>query len=176
MGRLLLLAAAVLFLSTAAEPAFAIPGACCLSDHSCVLLGRADCLAAGGHFWGEGTPCVPDPCRPGLGVCCPYSGECTITTFVECTEISNVCGWMEGETSCDPNPCPACCPTACCMPDGRCELVMCTEDCVSIGGVPASGRNFCHPNPCWTTDVPDGDDTEGARHSATWGEIRAEYR
>ena len=156
--------------------ASAIPGACCLEDNTCVLYTWDECSAAGGYYWGNGTPCLPDPCRPGLGVCCSYYGDCSITTFAECVQNPGVCTWMEGTTSCDPNPCPACCPVACCMPDGSCQLVGCGEDCAAIGGTWIPGETYCHPNPCFVSDVPDNNDHGGRNRMATWGTIRSIYR
>jgi hypothetical protein len=36
-------------------------GACCIGD-DCFLVGREQCLAQGGVYGGDGTPCVPNPC------------------------------------------------------------------------------------------------------------------
>lgn len=166
--------AAVLTL-LAATTAIGIPGACCLPDTTCALYTLDACAAAGGFYWGDGTPCAPDPCRPGLGVCCSHYGECSITTFADCVVQDGVCTWMEGMDSCDPNPCPACCPVACCMHDGSCRLVWCGEDCSAIGGTWIPGETFCHPNPCAVSDVPD-DGSGGRARVVSWGTVRSIYR
>jgi hypothetical protein len=175
-GRIVASAAAVVLALAICTPASAIPGACCLEDNACVLYTWDECSAAGGTYWGDGTPCSPDPCRPGFGVCCSYYGECSIRTFSECVQDPGVCAWMEGMTSCDPNPCPACCPIACCLPDQSCRVVGCGEDCAAIGGTWIPGKTFCHPNPCIVCDVPN-DDGDGDRvRMSSWGMIRSVYR
>lgn len=166
--------AAILALA-ASPPALAIPGACCVQDSVCILYTWESCVAAEGYYWGDGTPCSPNPCRPGLGVCCSDYGNCSITTFTECVQNPGVCAWLQGMDFCNPNPCPACCPVACCLPDGSCRLVGCGQDCTTIGGTWIPGKTYCHPNPCLVSDVPDDDPGSGTR-TITWGRIRSIYR
>ncbi len=86
---------------------------------------------------------VADP----LGACCDEDGNCTVATYEECAGVLGNCDWVEGMT-CDPNPCPACCPKVCCLPDASCILVACDEDCESVGGEILEGAHFCDPNRC----------------------------
>jgi hypothetical protein len=63
-----------------------------------------------------------------------------------------------------------CCPSgleysACCFPDGSCE-VMVPEDCVEAGGLVYEDSDTCEPNPCPPTTTSDG----------SWGSIKAMYR
>jgi hypothetical protein len=177
MSRCICLSGLAVIVAMALCPtAAAVPGACCLQSDACVLCSSNECSEAGGFYWGDGTPCQPDPCRPGLGVCCSYYGNCTITTFRECVHNTGVCTWMEGDFPCNPNPCPACCPIACCMPDGSCQVVWCGEDCAAIGGTWIQGETFCHPNPCFVSDVPDEDGRDDRNRVTTWGRIRSTYR
>jgi hypothetical protein len=71
-------------------------GACCL-DGGCSILSSADCIAAGGNYFGDGVPCDAVDCT--LGACCD-GGDCSLTTAEGCA------GDFQGYgTVCDPNPC-----------------------------------------------------------------------
>jgi hypothetical protein len=129
----------------------AIPGACCLTDESCVELTAGACAQQGGNYLGDGVPCQPNPCLSGSGACCPYDGFCTVTTFLECGAVPGACVWMAGLTCDPPNPCPQCCPVVCCLQEGACRLVQCGEDCSALGGSPLADVFFCSPNPCVTS-------------------------
>jgi len=39
-------------------------GACCLADHTCIVVTAADCEAQGGSYIGDGYPCDPGTCEP----------------------------------------------------------------------------------------------------------------
>lgn len=78
-------------------------GACCLSDHSCVMLDRATCDSYGGVYQGDGTDCDPNPCLPTpTGACC-VGADCSIQTADACQGMGGT--YMGDGSTCDPNPC-----------------------------------------------------------------------
>ncbi len=125
--------------------ATATTGACCI-DGVCSQLSEDDCATAVGYFFGNGTPCDPDPC-PDLG-CCVTGEFCETILGSDCIFPSIFIGankfcWPEGDTSsfgvvscCSPGdtlcqdeflnyfcctPPNTCCnPTSCCTPDQTC--------------------------------------------------------
>jgi hypothetical protein len=46
------------------NPCASATGACCFSDHTCLILSSADCAAQGGTYQGDNTVCSPNPCIP----------------------------------------------------------------------------------------------------------------
>jgi hypothetical protein len=77
-----------------------VPGACCFAG-VCEILFEADCLGAGGEWYGD-PGCDPNPCPPPpLGACC-FGEICELLTEAMCDTLNGV--W-EGSDACDPNPC-----------------------------------------------------------------------
>jgi hypothetical protein len=65
-------------------------GACCHDDGTCDVLTEAACIAAGGNYQGDRTPCDPNPC------CCP-------TATLVCDQISaskSKCGFRSFGSHC----------------------------------------------------------------------------
>ena len=82
---------------TSCTPTTPCPGACCLPDATCTELPEADCIAAGGEFFGELAACPVTPCA--LGACCLPAG-CQATTAFACGSLG---GQYQGDgVSCDP--------------------------------------------------------------------------
>lgn len=124
-------------------PIAPIPGACCFSDGSCLLLRASACQEQRGDFSGEGTTCTPNPC-PQFGACCYPDGYCEVFMAVDCAMSS---GDFQGEgTVCDPNPCPQN-PGACCFSSGECRFES-EYYCARYHGVFLGRGVVCEPNPC----------------------------
>ncbi len=117
-----------------------ITGACCLPDGSCVVTSEAACMAAGGTYQGDSTPCDPNPC---LGACCvpcpndpdcfpdPSNPDCGIFDCVdgvtedECDALDPASIFHVGE-SC---PTPGSCPALPCPCGDECPPDACTIEC-----------------------------------------------
>jgi len=81
-----------------------ITGACCSESGSCNIQTEVLCRALGIGFTylGDNEPCVPNPCRPGMGACC-FGPECRLIEWDICLEAN---GWWIGTgVSCNPTPC-----------------------------------------------------------------------
>jgi|GEM_PF-1190125 len=77
-------------------------GACCFTYGYCSVCTQDKCEYHGGSYQGDGTTCNPNPCPQPTGACCnPTTGDCTVTTRVNCSHT-----WHGEWTTCDPNPCP----------------------------------------------------------------------
>ena len=141
-------------------------GACCLTDGTCEEVAfPGDCEALGGVWYGEGTPCEPNPCPPPTMACCFEDCRCEMLTEAECAEQDGMP--MGPGITCDPNPCD--CPPpmgACCIGDqGDCQTLTWTE-CAAQGGEFMGDYTTCDPNPC----------TVNPTMNTTWGQIRARFR
>lgn len=66
---------------TAGNSAFALDGACCLSDGSCSDTNLAGCVIGSGDYLGEGTTCATSNC---MGACCLVEESCTEETRDDC--------------------------------------------------------------------------------------------
>jgi alpha-tubulin suppressor-like RCC1 family protein len=75
------------------------PGACCLSDGSCLAALQSACEQGGGSFAGEGVSCSPYPCPQLPGACC-YGPSCVLAIYPDCQGI-----WLGIGVPCDPSPC-----------------------------------------------------------------------
>ncbi len=138
-------------------------GACCVNGE-CSILSAADCLAAAGYYFGNGTDCSDDPCT--LIGCCLYlfegSSFCTTTTPEICDTIpgsdfsgfSNFC-WPEGDVSGIPNNCCLVGELACgshdaafcCNPDVGESCCPIIEACCPAGQVCSEEDFGCIPAP-----------------------------
>ncbi len=117
-------------------------GACCGQGGTCSFLTGAECLAEGGLFQGDNTPCEPNPCPQPSGACCT-SGNCLDgITSEECT--GNGVVYLGNNTTCATSNCPfgACCsPGGCTLrTSGECGLVP-NGDFLGVG-------TDCDPDPC----------------------------
>jgi hypothetical protein len=162
---------------TTCEPNPCSPGhfACCFPNGNCVVMTSPPlCESQGGTFIPV-AECAPSPCPP-AGACCHSNGACEILTQAACVELWG--GWMgSGETSCVPNPCPACklpCSSdACCLPDGSCRLTWATT-CEAHQGIWKGSGAPCVPDPCATSSAPEPPTT--TYETRTWGQIKRSYR
>jgi len=168
--RFVVLLLLVLATSASAE------GPCCFPNGECLILPRTSCGQLGGVFVAEGASCEPATCVELFGVCCHSGGWCVLLTYPECIALhesgSTYCGFMGGIDSCDPNPCPCCCSSPCCFPDGRCEMILVGE-CEPLGGY-SPDIVACYPDPCGISGAPD--DLPPRWQDATWGEVKRRYR
>ncbi len=122
---------------------FQHPGACCLSDGSCVDVAvAADCVSLAGLYAGAGTSCAQGDCHP---VACgnPASGDCDAPhatpgcADIECCaivcEFDFFCCEEMWDDSCVETALLACPiyqqPGACCLPDGICVDVAGGAEC-----------------------------------------------
>ncbi len=131
------------------------PGACCLTDDSCLDSTQGDCaMIEGASFAGNFTTCPPDGCRE--GACCFATvnpdGECTgpVDPF-NCASSHGL--FLGAGTDCATSTCPpfggACCPSG---PSGSC-FVTTEEDClrfaspdyVYLEGVDCGVASECPP-------------------------------
>lgn len=119
-------------------------GACCFHDGHCEVLTENDCVAQGGTYQGNNSPCDPNPCPQPTGACCFHDGHCESLLQADCEAQGGI--WQGIDVPCDPNPCPQ--PFgACCFQDGHCEYL--TEaDCGTAGGMWLGIDVPCDPNPC----------------------------
>ena len=69
-------------------------GACCLGGGSCAVMTQAACTGAGGIYRGNGSACLPNPCK---GACC-VAGLCSIQTPADCTGLTGV--YLGDSTEC----------------------------------------------------------------------------
>jgi hypothetical protein len=103
------------------------PGACCLSDGSCVTATFSQCENVSGEYQGPGTACagdldsngIDDLCEP--GACCTGGTDCAEMTEGACT-LAGGLEWVAGAT-CNPNPCQG----ACCRETGFPPQWECTD-------------------------------------------------
>ncbi len=78
-------------------------GACCFPNGTCVTLSYPQCYDQGGHYYGNLTPCDPEPCAEPVGACCMANGECEVEGQSGCERNG---GTYQGDgTSCAPTPC-----------------------------------------------------------------------
>jgi len=130
-------------LTTKAQPA---TGACCRSNGWCIIETAADCAAAGGVYYGDGTTCEEVAC-PQPGACCRTDGTCYMSTVIAPGDCAAGDTYLGDDTTCDPNPCPpptgACCVGPVCMPDVTQEY--CEQ---TLGGQYMGDDTTCDPNPC----------------------------
>lgn len=85
-------------------------GACCVPSDLCVTLTYPDCTAQSGNYYGDYTPCVPNPCELPTGACCFPEGGCQMTGQAGC-------GANGGTYQGDGVPCAG---AACPQPTGAC--------------------------------------------------------
>lgn len=128
------------------------PGACCLSNQTCVVQTAEQCAALGGVFIGAGSVCSPSPC---VGACCHADGSCTITTLAACATQS---GQFQGVgSSCTPNPCSQPSSGACCFDRGGGCLELTPAECTEFGGHFEGFGTTCGPDSCTTSPCTLGD-------------------
>ena len=134
-----------------------IPGACCLNNNSCQLLGESSCIGQGGSFLGAGTTCGPLTCSASLGPCClAATGGCLTLTAQNCLAAGGVAG-PAGQTCAGY----VCFPIgACCLPDGSCVGGVSPAQCTSQGGVFQGNATLCTaglcPEPTGAACFPNG--------------------
>ena len=124
-------------------------GACCLPDGACVEVTEADCLAQGGTYQGDSSPCSGVTCPQPEGACCLANGTCVEVTEADCLAQG---GTYQGDSSlCSGVTCPQ--PEgACCLTDGTCVEV--TEaDCLAVGGTYTGDSSLCSGVTC---PLPEG--------------------
>lgn len=117
-----------------------VPGACCLSDGSCIDGLRSDCTAAAGTYQGDGTDCATSGAFCEIGACCLTNGTCNDDVTVnDCNALS---GFYLGGGSL--------CATSSCPPTGGCcnqSTFGCTIDfgaaCTSGGGLYLGDDSDC---------------------------------
>ncbi len=177
------------------------PGACCLPGGSCLEVAfPVDCEAMGGVWYGELTPCDPNPC-PQPGACCFPDGNCQILFAEDCDALGGV---FLPDMPCDPNPCGPTPEGACCLDDGTCIEVHdwdCSgvfqgfnTSCVDTVCPPAGACCLDMDGHCETltadacadhdgTYMGDGSTCEPVNpcfgfptEKTTWGQIRARFR
>lgn len=80
------------------------PGACCLSDGSCISATLFACINVGGDFHGEGSDCSGAGCQP-YGACCTGNPplNCSLKSFGTCLAIGG--SWSGAGTNCSNSPC-----------------------------------------------------------------------
>ncbi len=126
---------------------FQHPGACCLSDGSCVDVAvAADCVSLAGLYAGAGTSCAQGDCpvvcgRPATGDCCVANGtpscddftccEVVCDAFPDCCDVEwdQFCADLAntGCGVCAPPPCGDPAAGGCCVANGneRCDDLTC---------------------------------------------------
>jgi hypothetical protein len=119
-------------------------GACCFADGSCQLLTAAECVAAGGQYFGDNVPCDPNPCVPCWYACCLPDGSCIHVCEPECNDQG---GEFHFGLFCEPGLClqPE---GACCIPPCYDCYILTEENCLAQGGVFFGDGTVCDPNPC----------------------------
>ena len=124
------------------------PGACCLNGTGvCQMLWHPLCTLADGNYLGDLTTCDPVPCSGPLGACC-YSGQCGLTTELQCAYIPGS-SYQGVGTNCTPWCAPG--PSqkgACCKQDQTC-VVTWQDFCIGCSFFAGVGTT-CSPNPCST--------------------------
>ena len=98
-------------------PCGGYPGACCLDEGVCEILGSDVCYYQGGIWLGSDVSCDPNPCQP-VGACC-YNYYCLTNTEADCLMWGG--DWLGADVSCEGNPCLP--PGACCYVGGGCEVM-----------------------------------------------------
>jgi len=111
--------------------------ACCFGPE-CVLMYEAECIDAGGVWYGG--PCDPNPCPDEEPWACCFGPDCLMLFEADCIDQGGV--FQGVGVTCDPNPCPQ--PGACCF-GCVCEVLM-PDVCLDQGGEWYGGP--CDPNPC----------------------------
>lgn len=124
-------------------------GACCYDNGDCAETTEATC---GGHYQGDGSPCVPGLCDDGgtgtSGACCLGDNMCDITSPAGCVGEGGT--YLGDDSSCDE--CPVV-PTGACCQDPLADCAVTTEaDChglwyesVSCDFVGSCEHAFCGP-------------------------------
>ena len=100
------------------------PGACCLTDGTCVEVDEANCEGLGGNFSGSGVSCGTVNCS--VGACCFLKEYC----WWECLQLSEqdcatryAATWHGPGSKCEDIDCPDLCYGACCV-NGGCVLTI----------------------------------------------------
>jgi hypothetical protein len=136
------------------------PGACCIFS-VCSTKTKADCIAAGGTYHGQGTPCSPNPCPP-----C-RTGTFTLDVSITGKRPTLITTGCTSPGNCDGgHPCDAECVGAVdanCVSSGSkfCTYYINFTGSLSTGGqlvVPASPPVACEldPDPSVPMDFPSG--------------------
>lgn len=118
-------------------------GACCFPNGECVTLSYNDCFGQGGNYYGDGMPCVPNPCDQPVGACCFADGSCQVVGEPGCLDNNGV--YFGDWTQCDPSPCPPA--GACCLSTGEC-IILIEAACADAGGSYKGDGVPCDPDPC----------------------------
>ncbi len=77
-------------------------GACCITGVCSIQSDETTCIGLGGHYFGDGTDCDPDPC-PLIGCCLSAPRNCDTMVEADCIAIGGTfttagtyC-WPEGD-------------------------------------------------------------------------------
>ncbi|MBT8487015.1 MAG: hypothetical protein HKO59_17220 [Phycisphaerales bacterium] len=120
------------------------PGACCMTDGSCVLaatIGGGDCTDAGGTYQGDDTDCAGVTC-PLPGACCFGSFSCEVQLETQCVSAG---GSFVGEgVGCGSTDCMR---GACCMADGTCFAID-PATCDVLDGIYQGDGTTCETVSC----------------------------
>lgn len=117
----------------------AVPGACCMTDGSCIDGLRSDCTAAGGIYLGDGTDCATNGADCAIGACCFTDGTCQDN--YQASQCLSEGGFYQGAGTM--------CATSTCPPTGGCcdAVFACTvafeNNCTSGGGTYLGNGTTC---------------------------------
>lgn len=139
-----------------------VMGGCCSIDGTCVaLVTEESCVSSLGTYLGDFTGCAE--CTPPSGACCLGDASCVILDQETC--ISQPGDYQGNGAPCDPSPCAAATPGACCF-YVFCQILTQSECSEQGGSYQGNGTtcfpNFCEPDdPCCYGGTGYGEDSFG---------------
>jgi hypothetical protein len=136
-----------------------LTGACCGPNGNCYVATNVNCVAQGGTYLGDGTPClgdfdgdgVDDACGSTVltGACCGPNGNCFTATSADCMAQGgtylgdgSVCLGDNNGDGIDDACGSAVLSGACCLQDGTCVVVQ-ESHCLAVGGTYLGDNSVC---------------------------------